>query len=683
MAWRLGIDVGGTFTDLAMVDDASGRLVVAKVPSVPAEPARGIVDGIRLILAEAGARPADVRYLAHGTTVSTNALLERKGARTGLLTTGGFRDLLEIGRQRRPSLYDLHAAKPAPLVPGRLRREVTERVMADGAVRTPLDLASLEAALDVLAREGIEALGICFLYSYLRPEHEQRVLERARARLPGVFCSASHEVAPEFREYERLSTTVANAYLGPTVASYVQAFRGRARALGLEATPYINQSNGGTMSIDEAARTPVKTLLSGPSAGVAGAAWLAGLAGFPSVVTFDMGGTSTDVSLVRGGVPALGFEREIAGVPIRSPALDIHTIGAGGGSIAWRDSGGALLVGPESAGAEPGPACYGRGGTAATVTDANLVLGRLSPGGLLGGRMPLDLDGARRAVTALGQSLGLGLVETARGILAVVNANMARALRLVTVQRGVDPSSLALLPFGGAGPLHAAALARELGIRTILIPPGPGVLCALGLLVEDLRTDTVRTWVGTLDTAALGPLAQIFTGLEREAIRWLDREQVPASRRRLERWLDLRYTGQNYELLIPVDEAVWRQVTVVPLRRAFLRAHEETYGFAAEDEPIQVVNARLVARGVPDRPALPSLDPGEGDARAALVGHRPVDFGEGAGPLDCPIYDRARLGPGHRLAGPGVIEQFDSTTLVYPGQALEVDARGLLVITEG
>ena len=262
MAWRLGIDVGGTFTDLAMVDDASGRLVVAKVPSVPAEPARGIVDGICLILAEAGARPADVRYLAHGTTVSTNALLERKGARTGLLTTRGFRDLLEIGRQRRPSLYDLHAAKPAPLVPGRLRREVTERVMADGAVRTPLDLASLEAALDVLAREGIEALGICFLYSYLRPEHEQRALERARARLPGVFCSASHEVAPEFREYERLSTTVANAYLGPTVASYVQAFRGRARALGLEATPYINQSNGGTMSIDEAARTPVKTLLS-------------------------------------------------------------------------------------------------------------------------------------------------------------------------------------------------------------------------------------------------------------------------------------------------------------------------------------------------------------------------------------------------------------------------------------
>jgi N-methylhydantoinase A len=682
MAWRLGIDVGGTFTDLAMVDDASGRLVIAKVPSVPAEPARGIADGIRVILAQAGASPADVGYLAHGTTVSTNALLERKGARTALLTTRGFRDLLEIGRQRRPSLYDLHAAKPAPLVPRDLRLEVTERLMADGVVRVPLELASVDAALDLLTREGIDALAICFLYSYLCPEHEARVLERARARLPGVFCSASHEIAPEFREYERLSTTVANAYLGPTVASYVQAFRRRARALGLEATPYINQSNGGTMSIDEAARAPVKTLLSGPSAGVAGAAWLAELAGFSSVVTFDMGGTSTDVSLVRGGVPALGFEREIAGVPIRTPALDIHTIGAGGGSIAWRDSGGALLVGPESAGAEPGPACYGRGGTAATVTDANLVLGRLSPGGLLGGRMPLDLDEARRSVAALGRSLGLGLVETARGILAVVNANMARALRLVTVQRGVDPDSLALLPFGGAGPLHAAALARELGIRTTLVPPGPGVLCALGLLVEDLRTDAVRTWVGPLEPAALAPLAEIFGSLEREAAGWLDRERVPHNRRRLERWLDLRYAGQNYELLIPVDEVVWRQGTVAPLRRAFLSAHEETYGFAAEDEPIQVVNARLVARGVPDRPTLPRQATGVGDSKVALLGHRPVDFAGSGGPLDCPVYDRARLGAGHRVAGPAVIEQFDSTTLLAPGQVMEVDPHGLLVVRE-
>jgi N-methylhydantoinase A len=683
MAHRLGIDVGGTFTDLALFDEGSGRLVVGKVPSVPAGPAQGIVDGIRLILAEAGVAPADVGYLAHGTTVSTNALLERKGARTGLMTTAGFRDLLEIARQRRPSLYDLHVPKPEPLVPRARRLEVAERLMADGSVRTPLDLADVDAALDTLAADGVAALAICFLYAYLRPEHEAEALARARARLPGVFCSASHEVAPEFREYERLSTTVANAYLGPAMASYIEAFRRRVGELGIPATPYINQSNGGTMGIDEAARVPVKTLLSGPSAGVAGAAWLALLAGLPSGVTFDMGGTSTDVALVQGGVPALGFEREIGGIPIRTPALDIHTIGAGGGSIASRDSGGALLVGPESAGADPGPACYGRGGEAATVTDANLLLGRLSPHGLLGGRMPLDRARAEAALGALGRALGLTPLEAARGIVAVVNANMARALRLVSVQRGVDPGGLALVPFGGAGPLHAGALARELGIRTILVPPSPGILCALGLLVEDLRVDAVRTWVGRLDAAALDPLEAIFTTLETEAAAWLDRERIAPGRRHLSRWLDLRYHGQNYELLVPVDEAVWRDRDVAPLRRAFLAAHEETYGFAAAAEPIQVVNARLTARGIPDRPPLPRLKPAERDAATALLERRPVDFADAGGALDCPVYDRARLGLGHRLAGPAVVEQFDSTTLLHPGQTAEVDEFGLLVIREG
>ncbi|MFQ5840458.1 MAG: hydantoinase/oxoprolinase family protein [Candidatus Methylomirabilales bacterium] len=682
MAYRLGIDVGGTFTDVALLHEESGFLVVGKVPSTPQDPSEGILNGISRVLADAGVSPSQVGYLAHGTTVATNTLLQRKGAKTGLVTTRGFRDLLEIARQRRPSLYDLHVPKPAPLVPRPLRKEVAERVMADGTVRLPLDRAEVDDAIRALAGEGIEALAICFLYSYLHLDHERQVLERARRLLPRVYCSASHEVLPEFREYERLSTTVSNAYLGPTMAGYIRAFRRRVGELGFPSAPYINQSNGGTIGIDEAARSPVKTLLSGPSAGVAGAAWLAVKVGVPSVVTFDMGGTSTDVSFVRDGVPTLAFEREVAGIPIRIPALDIHTIGAGGGSIAWRDSGGALMVGPQSAGADPGPACYGRGGMAPTVTDANLLLGRLNPMGLLGGQMPLDLAKAGSAVTGLGVALGLSPEETARGILRVVNANMARALRVVTVQRGVDPTRLTLLPFGGAGPLHAGALARELGIPTILVPPGPGILCALGLLVEEHRADSVRTWVGKLDTRILDPVDRGFDELEGTATDWLDREGVPPEHRQLSRWLDLRYEGQNYELLVPVPDEVWARGSVEPLRRRFLQAHEETYGFAAEDEPIQVVNLRLVARGLPDPPELPREKPGGPDSSAALIGRRRVDFAEVGGLLDTAVYDRARLAAGNRLSGPAVIEQFDSTTLLYPGQEAMVDELGFLLIRE-
>src|SRR2546425_187797 len=361
MGYRLGIDVGGTFTDLVLFSEESGALVVEKVPSVPADPSEGIMDGIARILARASAAPADVAYVAHGTTVATNTLLQRHGARTALITTRGFRDLLEIARQRRPSLYDLHTPKPRTLVRRALRHEVRERVMADGTVRVPLDLAAADRVLDDLAREGIEALAVCFLYSFLHPDHERAVAERARRRLPGVAVSVSSEVLPELREYERLSTTVANAYLLPRMGSYVRAFRQRVADAGIRCAPYINQSNGGTISIDEAVRAPVRTVLSGPSAGVMGAVWLARHRGLSSLVTFDMGGTSTDVSFVRDGAPTLAFEREIDGIPLRVAGLDIETIGAGGGSIAWRDSGGALRVGPESAGANPGPACYARG----------------------------------------------------------------------------------------------------------------------------------------------------------------------------------------------------------------------------------------------------------------------------------------------------------------------------------
>ncbi|HUG38591.1 MAG TPA: hydantoinase/oxoprolinase family protein [Candidatus Limnocylindrales bacterium] len=686
MGHRLGIDVGGTFTDLVLYDDASHALAVAKVPSIPADPSQGIVDGIVRLLRETGVAPGAVDYVAHGTTVATNALLERKGARTALITTRGFRDLLEIARQKRPSLYDLSARKPVALVPRHRRHEVTERVMADGSVRIPLVLQEVDDVLERSAEASddgpVEALAICFLYSFLTPEHERQVLDRARKRFPDLAVVASHEVHPEFREYERLSTTVANAYLAPRMGAYVRAFRRRVEGLGIPALPYINQSNGGTMSVEEAARVPVRTALSGPSAGVAGAAWIAAQAGFDAIATFDMGGTSTDVAFVRDGRPGLTFEREIGGVPLRVPALDIHTVGAGGGSIAWRDSGGALKVGPQSAGADPGPACYGRGGEAPTVTDANLVLGRLGTTGLAGGAVPLDPARAEAAVARLARDLGLSTIETARGIIRVVNANMANAVRVVTVQRGVDPTGLSLVPFGGAGPLHAAELARELGIPTIAVPPGPGLLCALGLLVEDLRTDAVRTHLALLEPAGLPALAARFEEMERDATVWLDRERVTAARRRLERWLDLRYVGQNFELLVPVPEETWRDGDDRALRRRFLEAHEQVYGFAAPDEPIQVVNTRVVARGLADPPRLARVPRGGPDPGAAELGRRPVHVDDQLGVVACPVYDRARLLAGHRLAGPAVVEQFDATTLLLPGQEAVVDEIGFIVIQD-
>ena len=680
MGYRLGIDVGGTFTDLVLFSEDAGTIVVEKVPSVPSDPSEGIMDGIARILAGAGVAPADVVYVAHGTTVATNTLLQRHGARTALITTRGFRDLLEIARQRRPSLYDLDAPKPRALVRRKLRREVPERVMADGSVRLPLDLVQVDRVLDELADEGIEALAICFLYSFLHPEHERAVAERARRRLPGVAVSASSDVLAELREYERLSTTVANAYLLPRMGSYVRAFSRRVADAGIPCAPYINQSNGGTISIEEAVRAPVRTVLSGPSAGVMGAVWLARHRALSSLVTFDMGGTSTDVSFVKDGTPTLAFEREIDGIPLRVAGLDIETIGAGGGSIAWRDSGGALRVGPESAGAHPGPACYGRGGRAATVTDANLFLGRLGPSGLLGGSMPLDAGAADSAIHTLAEALALTPLETARGIVAVVNANMAGAVRLVTVQRGVDPAGLALLAFGGAGPLHAAALARELGVRTVVVPPSPGLLCALGLLVEDLRVDAVRTCVCRLGADTLDRLDKLFAEMESDAVAWLEREEVPAARRFLERWLDMRYVGQNYELLVPVPEEVWRVRRVEPLRARFLAHHEGAYGYAAPDEPIQIVNARLVARGRPDPPVLPKGAHAVGDVGGAVVAQRRVFFEAAGDFVQCPVYERKRLAAGHIVEGPAVVEQFDSTTLIHPGQRAEVDDLGFLLI---
>jgi len=681
-AVRLGVDVGGTFTDIALWDEARQRLTVLKLPTVPADPAEGILAGIRAITARDGVPPAALGFVAHGTTVATNALLEKKGARTALLTTRGFRDLLEIARQKRPDLYDLQIDKPPALVPREWRFEATERLLADGSVHEKLREADVTATVEALraANGGVEALAICFLYAFLDPAHERRAAELVQAHLPGVYVALSSDVSPEFREYERLSTTVLNAYLGPLIGRYVRRFADRVQALGVGAPPYINQSNGGIISVAEAAARPVRTLLSGPAAGVMGAAWVAGQAGVPSIITFDMGGTSTDVARVEGGVPRIAAERTIDGYPVRIPALEIESVGAGGGSLAWVDSGGALKVGPQSAGAVPGPACYGRGGERPTVTDANVVLGRLSATHLLDGEMPLSPALAERAIAGLARELGLDSLQAARGVVSVVQANMLAAIRLVSVRKGYDPRGATMVAFGGAGPLHAAALARDLGVARVLVPPAPGILCALGLLVEPLRLDLVRTRVEPLESLGVAELAAVFAALEQEAQAWLDREAVPVERRRVARALDMRYVGQNFELLVEVPAEFWRGERDA-LRRAFLREHARVYGHSAEDDAIQIVSYRLTAVGEPAALTLPALPPApSASPDAARAGDRPVYFDEAGGFVATPVYRRERLLAGHRLEGPAIVEQMDSTTVILPGQRGTIDARANILI---
>ena len=679
---RLGVDVGGTFTDIALWDEARQRLTVLKLPSVPADPAEGILAGIRAIAARDGVPPASLSFVAHGTTVATNALLEKKGARTALLTTRGFRDLLEIARQKRPDLYDLQADKPPALVPRAWRLEAGERLLADGTVREKLHEADVASAVDALraAPETIEALAICFLYSFLDPAHERRAAELVQAHLPGLYVALSSDVSPEFREYERLSTTVLNAYLGPLIGRYVRRFDDRVRELGVAGAPYINQSNGGIISVAEAAARPVRTLLSGPAAGVMGAAWVAGQAGIDAIITFDMGGTSTDVARVEGGVPRIAAERTIDGYPVRIPALEIESVGAGGGSLAWVDSGGALKVGPRSAGAAPGPACYGRGGERPTVTDANVVLGRLSASHLLDGDMRLERALAERAIAALAGELGLAPLEAARGIVSVVQANMLAAIRLVSVRKGYDPRGITMVAFGGAGPLHAAALARDLGVARVLVPRAPGILCALGLLVEPLRFDLVRTRIELLDGLGVAELEGAFAELEREAQAWLDREGVPAGRRQLARALDMRYLGQNFELLVAAPAELWRG-DLDALRQAFLREHARVYGHGAEDDAIQIVSYRLTALGEPGALTLPPLPPAPGASPAgARVDERPVYFDEAGGFVPTPVYRRELLLAGHRLDGPAIVEQMDSTTVLLPGQWAAIDIHANVLI---
>ena len=678
----IGVDVGGTFTDLVAFDDASGRRLTHKLSSTPANPADAIVAGLEALVARGDVAAADIAQIAHGTTVGTNALIERKGARVALITTRGFRDVLEIARQKRPGHFDMYRDYPPPVVPRWRRFEVAERVLADGAVHVALADAEIERVVDEALASGAEAIAVALLFSYLNPEHERRIGAAIAAKAPNVHVSLSSAVHPEFREYERSSTTTLNAYLQPKMARYLGDLGARIAAGLGGADVVISQSTGGLMSLQAARRFPIRTALSGPAAGVLGAVEAARQAGLKNVVTFDVGGTSADVALLPGLEPAQSSDKEVGGLPVRLPSIDIATVGAGGGSVVHFDREGRLCVGPESAGAAPGPACYGRGGEWPTVTDANLILGRLS-GGLLDGTMRLDLDAARRAMTPIAERLGFTVEATAAGVLEIVVANMARVIRTVSVERGFDPREVALLAYGGAGPLHARAVAASLDIGTVVIPATPGLLCAGGLIVSALKEDLIRTVRARLaDAEAVPRLEAALAELDAVAAAWFEAERILPETRSVRVALDLRYVGQNFELDIVLSNAAPAGPPRVPpadmLRERFFEAHDRVYGFYNPDAPVEVVNCRLTASGHRHRLGA-APPPAAGGAWGKPIATRPVWFDPDA-PVAAAVFRREALVPGQRFDGPAIVEQMDTTTVVFPGDAARVDDHGNLVV---
>src|SRR5262245_7263780 len=671
MSATLGVDVGGTFTDFFLIDEASGATRTHKVASTPADPSRAILQGLTALTPE-----GRLSLLAHGTTVATNALIQRRGGEVALVTTAGFKDLLEIGRQTRPKIYDLKADHPEPLVPREHRFEVAERIGPAGEVI--LDLADTEirrATADV-KNSGAQSVAVCFLFSFLNSEHERRMGEALRAALPGVDVSLSCEVQPEFREYERLSTTVLNAFLQPVAGRYMTRLGAAVDDHACGARIGICQSSGGLMSIGRAGEMPIRTALSGPAAGVVGAIAAGARSGRRDLITFDMGGTSTDVCLVRDGKAEMAFGRSIAGFPVRLPAIDIHTVGAGGGSIAHVGRDGLMRVGPMSTGADPGPACYGRGGREATVSDANLVLGRL-PQELIGGGMHLDPRLAEQAIAPLAGKLGLSLRETALGIVRIVNANMVRAIRVVSIERGHDPRSFTLLAFGGAGALHAVEVARELGIGRVLVPAAPGILCAQGVAGADMEESFVATCRVPLE-GDLTPVAAAHARLIGKASQWHTRERQTGLEEYQDATIDMRYVGQNFELAIPVPQGQ-RLPSNAWLKSEFLDAHQLTYGHHHPAATVEIVNVRLSARKARVRATTPSLAPTHGSPAANSGSTRPVWFNADR-PAETTVLDRSALVPGTTLEGPFVVTQFDATTLVPPGSRLLVQECGNLQI---
>ncbi len=675
----IGIDTGGTFTDLTLVDLADGSYAHHKLPSTGDDPARAILQGLGELIGEAGIGVERVGFVGHGTTVATNAVLEGKLAPTGMLTTAGFRDVIEIARQRRPHFFNLEVPKPTPPARREARIEIAERIAEDGAEVQALDEAGVAAAVETLWAQGVRAVAICFLHAYADPAHERRSKRIVEDLWPEAYVCASHEVLAEFREYERFATTSVNAGLLPVMDGYLQGFEAGCRDLGIGPAPRVMQSNGGAVSADAVRRLPVNTLFSGPAGGVIASAALGRRIEVGNLISFDMGGTSTDVCLIQDGEPTKKNQREMAGLPVRARTLDIHTIGAGGGSIAWIDPGGLMKVGPESAGALPGPAGYGRGGERATVTDANLVLGRLNQTALLDGRMPVDIDRARTVIQRLAEPLGLDPVDAAAGVSAIVNANMIGAVRVVSVERGEDPRDYALVAFGGAGPLHASEIAAEMGIGRVLVPPHPGLLSALGLLHADSRGDFSLTRITTARPEAVAGLNEALAELDRRGQAWIGGEGIDPDLAVVERQLDMRYLGQAFELILPLPAERLDEASLEAMIQRYHERHHQINGYAVPEHAVEIVNLRLVVTA--RRPPVPAERVTSARARPAdaIRDRRPVWFAE-TGFVETPVYDRTLLPVAGDFSGPAIVEQMDATTVVPPGAEAGTDAFGNLII---
>ena len=679
--YRIGVDVGGTFTDFTVFGEAEGKVWFFKVPSTPHDPSEAIQVGVRQIIDTLKLDPKDISHLGHGTTVATNMIIERRGVPTGLLVTKGFRDALEVARQVRPRLYDYFIRKPDPLIERQNRVEVEERLNSHGEVVDPLDRTQLDAAVGKLKQNGVKSVAICFMHSYLNSSHEEAAKEAVRRLMPDAFISVSSEVLPEFREYERMSTTTLNAYVGPRMQTYLDQFLNRMRDLGITAEPYTIHSNGGLLSARTVAAFPVRTCLSGPAAGVVGAAVVGTAAGARELVTFDVGGTSTDVSLIKDGRPLFTSNRTVADYPVKSPMIDIHVIGAGGGSIGWIDDAGALKVGPRSAGAVPGPAAYDRGGAEATLTDANIVMRRLNPKALLRGQMPISLAKAHAVIEEkIARPLGLSVEEAAHGMVRVANANMSRAIRSVSTERGHDLSKFALFAFGGAGALHGAEVAQECGIGTIIVPQEPGTMCARGVLLSPLSFDFVRSEIMLARETEWQKVCRSFADMTDRGTAWLDGERVPAELRSFRLFVDARYLGQNHEVVVPMENIAPDMLETFLAN--FRAAHIQEYGYAIPERRVEIVNCRLQALG--EVPRVPLQAPAGGTTLAAAqIDQRDVYFGKAHGFVPTTVYDRDALPRGAILKGPAIIEEMSSTTLVLPGQTAELDQTGNIVVRSG
>ncbi|MDE2836985.1 MAG: hydantoinase/oxoprolinase family protein [Chloroflexota bacterium] len=671
----IAVDTGGTFTDMVVLDQDTGALAVLKLPSTPDEPGRAIIDGLREAFGN-GVAPADVLSLSHGTTVGTNALLTGAGAHVGLFVTEGFGAINDVWHlapsedsSRATSVY---VEKKPPVLP-RYRREAKERVNYKGEAVVPLDEEAAAEAVRSLGRRGVESIAVVLLFSFLNPAHEERIAEIIEHELPGTTVSLSSKVLPQMREFPRLSTTVANAYISPKMGTYLATLEERVRAEQVTSDAlYVMQSNGGVARIGSV--TPVTTVLSGPCAGAMAAMAVAATAGFDNVVSLDMGGTSTDIALGQQGRVLETTSGRIGNWELAVPMLMINTIGAGGGTIATVESGGGLRVGPESAGADPGPVAYGKGGTQPTVTDANLVLGFLNPESKLAGRVSLDRDGAERSIAGMAERLGLGTLETAEGIIRIINAKMEEGIRAVSTEQGYDLRDFVLVAFGGAGPVPSGRLAADLKMSKVIVPPAPGVTSALGLLMADPRHDYVRSRLRLMSELEAGELTAIMQDLRAQAEREFTSEGYSLDQLRLEFGIDIRYLGQGYELTIPLgaDSQVSQQ-DVTAARGRFDATHEQMFGHAAPDEEAEAVNYRLRASAVVPKATLKRQAHPDTDSRVARVGERQVCFDSAHGMASCPVYDRALLAPGHRFDGPAIVDQLDSTTVVYPGQRALVD----------